>query len=164
MGYLLSTNPNNSSNQENNCYARVKFSEVKQTLCELFVYYLWFIADYLQIVCGLFVIIGTRSMRTHPILSSQRGASAEFQLRAEAQQHFGVSPPPCAAAASSSIASDRIYSVSRRGLGKAAALLPTVGVHLETISGRHRPWSMGMSSHLRRRACAKWLAATGVQP
>ena len=57
--------------------------------------------DYLRLFeCGLFVIVGTHCMRTHPILSLQR---AEFKLQVEAQQHVGISPrlpalPPPAAA------------------------------------------------------------------
>ena len=106
------------------------------------------------IICRLFVVIvGTHCMRTHPILSSQRGASAEFQLRVEALQHVGVGPPRSLRLRS--VASRRIYAFSRRGLGKAAALLPSVGAHLETISGRHRPCSMGMSSHLRPAAARR---------
>ena len=84
---------------------------------------------------GLFVIVGTHCMRMHPILSSQQGFSAEFQLRGEAPRHVVVglplpAPPPLSAVS-------LLIAFSRRGLRKAAALLPTAGYHLETIGQAH---------------------------
>ena len=111
-------------------------------------------------------------MSMHPILSSQRGASAEiaaeFQLLGEAPRHVVVGPP--LPAPPPPTAASLLIAFSRRCLRKAAAaLLLTVGEHLETISGKHRPWSMGMSFHLLAGASAgsqerKWLAAIGDLP
>ena len=99
------------------------------------------------IICRLVVVIaGKRCMRTHPILSSQRG------LRRIPVSSRGPSArrrwPP------RSLRRRRIafwshLHIQQARSRKAAALLPTVGAHLETVSGRHRPCSMGMSSHLR---------------
>ena len=59
----------------------------------LFVDYLWIIADYLSLFVDCLLSLLAHIMGTHPILSSQRGASAEFQLRLEAPQHVGVGRP-----------------------------------------------------------------------
>ena len=89
--YLLPKNPNNASNQEEKLRGKVQiFGNEADIICGLFVYYCRLFVH----ICILFVVInGTHCMRTHQNLSSQRGASAEFQLRVEASQHVGVGPP-----------------------------------------------------------------------
>ena len=132
------------------CEERSKFSEIKQTLfveiCGLFVVYCRLFVDCTWIVSQCWHTLyedtpnfelPTMCLRRIPVASSGPAARRCWP------------PAPCAAAASSSIASRRIHTFSRRGLEKAESLLPTVGAHLESISGRHRPGSMGMSSHLR---------------
>ena len=61
---------------------------VRGVICGIFVVYFRLFVDCMWIVCHCW----HTCMRMRPILSSQRGASAEYQRRVEAPQHVGVGP------------------------------------------------------------------------
>ena len=133
VGYLLPNNPNNASNPEKSCGEGSKFLEIKQTLfvviCRLFV-------D----TCRLLVIVGrllSLLLRTHPISSSQRGTSAEFQLRVEAPQHVGDS------------------ALAPRSLRAAASLLVASTHSAGAVSGKRRPSSPRWGRTWRRSRAGK---------